>query len=237
MRTRTAVFLCSYLIVFVLHWIHSRAMQKRKNRISRSLQIPIRIVNLGLAQTGSKAFCHAMKQVGFQTYDFTYTSPDIMFRKYGYNCLSDLPLLRRTFSTKDLRQDTVYYFTLRDPYHWLKSMRSFMKRTWNLALDQPFHYILPSTKFRNFLRQNPYEEYIELLLADKDKQHFYMVQYLQNIIRVFKKAKVPLYIIDISVGSDKYRWNQVLQPLRTYGQARNLAVLQKTPFPRFQYDL
>jgi hypothetical protein len=240
MNTKQAIFFILYLIFFGLFTVSCKMTFKKNLRIQRCLKIPIKIVNLGLSRTATSSFSVAMHRLGFQTWHFTKTRPRIMHKKYAYNCVSDLPYYRTEFSSQDIEPNTLYFLTIRKPQDWIKSMELFLSSTWNLNLHKPFSFRpfkMPSfnlksspfpTNYVDYAIHDIRREYLNMFI-DQDPSYF-IVNHMQHLLTIFKQAQIPLHIVDLTIGSDKCKWKQLLTVLEPFKSRLNLPHTHE-PFP------
>lgn len=239
MNDRQAWFFVVYLCLALLFVLFSKYSYCRLVRVRRVRSRAFKVVNLGLSRTGTSSFSEAMQSLGFQCWHFSRKRPQSLWRQ-GYNCVSDLPFYRTKFTKADLEPNTVYFLTVRRPQDWLRSMKIFLWSMWKLDVEQPFEFRWwngCSLDFRDgspltclqYLVHDVRKEYLDMLLSDRPD--YFIVSHMLQVLRVFKNARVPLYIVDVTCGSDEYKWSQLTRPLRTLG----LDVRSDGPFPHVDH--
>ena len=247
MNSKQLIFFLVYIFLYLIYYLFCHFQDRKKERIKKSLSIPLKVVNLGLSRTGTSSFNKAMSMLGFQSWHFSKQRPEYLFNK-GYNCVSDLPYYRTNFSESDICANTIYFLTIRKPICWLKSLKKFLKHVWNFDLNNPYQLKLIKNFKLNFsLEASPFpftcidyfihnirNEYLDMII-DNHPQYFILL-HLERLLKIFKKKKIPLFIVALTSGSHQNKWQQLYKPLESFGiqDKLNNYALQE-PFPQISH--
>ena len=192
------------------------------------------VVCLGLSRTGTSSLSKYTSQY-MKSWHFFNGNPSII-HALGYSMVADLPHYRRKFSVDDLRPNTKYILTVRDPQKWYNSMKKWLMDIWGLDLDnkKKKHWINwnfsgdifkhPPIYKLSYICHNILKEYPEI---NQDKLKDVMICHTNHIKNVFRDANREKDLLIIDVTSDKFVARKINNFL---GLGKNTL-----PFPRTTY--
>ena len=196
---KNILILSSILFYVIVNIIRKRVKYKDKPKV----------IVLGLSRTGTSSISNLLSKLGYHSWHFSHNYKTLE-KIFGFNAFSDLPHFRRNFKCSDIEENTKYILTTRNKSKWIKSMKLWIDKIWNIDIEnkekkQPifnhnFNFNLFNCSFLNYLNNKVHDikhEYPELY---DDNFEDVIEKHEKNIIEIFKKNNKlnSLLVIDIT---------------------------------------